>query len=720
MSIKDFFKRIGSFGKKTTDVVSFVQFLENLKKERTSIYTDWVYAGFHTIAQSLARSIWKLYDMKKNGDIQEVEGENALLGLLYTFNGKTTRFDAMAKTILGFLIDGEVGWYMSGKVGNKPTEIQVIAKRNYKINLKDQFGAPSSYSIQTTTGAINATVEDFFVIKNVNPNSDSEGFAVLEALREVSDTDFYISRWNKNLMKNDATPSSVVELPVGAKFTDQEAKIFKKELESTLGGYENAHKIGILYNGAKFNNTSVSPKDLDFVNGRGFNRDMLLAIIGTPKTLLGLDNGITKATAETAERVFAKYTLEPILEQVIEWLNEYLVPAFGDNLWLDFEPLASEDQEQKLNEMDKGVNRWLTINDAREMSGREPINGGDSIYMPLINMPVAGGVKPKAGIDFIEIKAQRKKTIGDTRKVKYIKQRVSNRNSYKKLVASAIAKKTSDNISKKIDNIMGKKDLAGKVIKIGSPVEKKVCNEGCGHKHFDDVQKLFLWNSFIKLKRSVEENFALSFKDKIFKRQRQIVLENLKKQGEKGIEFKFAPKDVLFDLPEQIKTTIEIVSPQYYALATAGLEIAGEVAGEVAPSISEIPALMDWVKKVADKWSEEITNTTYTELSKVLQTGLDEGQSIYELGNNIEDYFGTVAPARADMIARTESARAMTASQAFAYEEFGFKVLEWVLLGENPCEICQANSVKDWTTEEAQKGTINYAHPNCECMFLPK
>lgn len=691
-------KRFG-FKSGTSETVTFVQFLQQLKQGKVEYYTDWVYAGFSKIAQSLARVEWELYQVTK-GDVNEVNETHPLLGLLYTFNGKTTRYDAIAKTILGFLLDGEVGWYLGEKVGNKPTAIYVVPKKSYKVSSKDNFGYPLTYEINGANNVkIDVGYEDFLVIKNTNPNSQERGFSVLEALRDVAETDYFISRWNKNLMKNDAQPSGVLEFPPEVELSEKEIAIIKKEVNEALAGYENSHKLAFLMKGAKLTNTTLNPKELDFNNGRAFNRDLLLAVIGTPKTLLGLDNGVTKATAETAERIFAKYTLEPIMQQVVEWLNEYLVPKFGDNLWLGFEPMASEDEESKLNLADKGHNRWFTTNETREMYGKEPIAGGDFIYIPLVNMPAIGGEQAKALPEGAYLKLEGNANTGmSIIRKQYIKMRVRNRKGYKNLIAQKVADSTAEKVEQKLSEKRG-------VLKIRET------------KSFTKEEKDRMWDGFIARKRAQDDNLKKIFLA-IFEREKQIVLNNLNQQG-KGADFKIKPSDVLFDKDSEISAAIALIEPQYFALVTEGLTMAAEMLGADALSITDIPAVAEWIKKISERWGTDITENTYSQLAQILQRGIDSGDGVYELGNAIEDYFGTIAPARADTIARTETARAMTASQGFAWEEYGVKKVEWYLAGSDPCPICIGNSAKEWSVEKAKNGTIQYAHPNCECLFLP-
>jgi hypothetical protein len=53
--------------------------------------------------------------------------------------------------------------------------------------------------------------------------------------------------------------------------------------------------------------------------------------IGVSKTILGTaESDTNRATAETADYVFSKRTIKPKMELVLSYLNEFLVPRYGD------------------------------------------------------------------------------------------------------------------------------------------------------------------------------------------------------------------------------------------------------------------------------------------------------------------------------------------------------------------------------------------------------
>ncbi len=85
---------------------------------------------------------------------------------------------------------------------------------------------------------------------------------------------------------------------------------------------------------------------MDFSNLTEATRDRILAGFRVSKTILGTaESDTNRATAETADYVFSKRTIKPKMLLVISYLNEFLVPRYGDDLYLTFIDPTPEDKE---------------------------------------------------------------------------------------------------------------------------------------------------------------------------------------------------------------------------------------------------------------------------------------------------------------------------------------------------------------------------------------
>lgn len=684
------------------------------EKSDKDLYESWIYACATKIARGISGVEWRLY--KGTGDkVTEID-DHPILSLLYRFNQSETKVDALQRTGVYFVLNGEAPWLLKKNGGKTPEEIEVIDPNKIEICEKEkETGRPTKYELTIGDGVKQKiSAEELLVLIERHPYDQTRGIGVLEAARLTAECDKSAREWNKSLMDNHAQPSVKIEIPDD--LTPETVRVVQQEYRELLSGPKNAHKLLVLKNGAKMEPFSLNPVDLDFINGRKMNKEELCGIFGVPPILLGQSTDYNKATAQTAEMVFAKYTIDPILRKITEQLNEFLVPLFGQGLWLDYDPIVPEDKEQEQTAMLNGWGKWLTPNEIRRELGKPELNGGDVIYAPMMQVPtvgVGGEKEPAKSIGLVEIKATEKGEMNVYKAAKilrHIKARDNRLGRIGKQAGKDVADKVAEKLTEK------------KIVLAG---DKKKCD--CGHNHKTAKKKVDLspelklkwWQAGMEYKRKLDGSWKQKI-TKIFADQEAIIKANLEKSNLfKAAKTKKQIDALLFDKEAQGKATIEIIKPEYYNSLMAGSELAADLIDEKPVDIMSIPKVKDWLNYVTAKYAEEITATTYTDIYTLFQMAIDDGQSINEIKAGLENYFDNITSYRAEMIARTESARAMTASQGFTWEQYGFEKVEWYA-EPTACENCLDLSMDEWTVKDAQKGTVEYSHPNCECRFIPK
>jgi SPP1 gp7 family putative phage head morphogenesis protein len=119
---------------------------------------------------------------------------------------------------------------------------------------------------------------------------------------------------------------------------------------------------------------------------------------------------------------------------------------------------------------------------------------------------------------------------------------------------------------------------------------------------------------------------------------------------------------------------------------------------------------------------EGITNTMGTQMSRILATGLAQGQSPTTIGRALSANIAGLEASRANMIARTEIIYAHAEGQLDAFEDLGIKEtsaeVEWSTANDGKvCEDCDDMEGQVFTIEEA-RGQIPL-HTNCRCCWQP-
>jgi hypothetical protein len=99
-------------------------------------------------------------------------------------------------------------------------------------------------------------------------------------------------------------------------------------------------------------------------------------------------------------------------------------------------------------------------------------------------------------------------------------------------------------------------------------------------------------------------------------------------------------------------------------------------------------AARDYVEGYTFELVKGVTETMADQMRTVISAGLEKGQTINEIQQELTDRVPDVSLARAETIARTETARAAQNGSLTQAEELGFEAKTWSLSG-NPCGLCE-------------------------------
>lgn len=148
--------------------------------------------------------------------------------------------------------------------------------------------------------------------------------------------------------ENSAEPGGIIEVP--HEMSDHEFDQMATRWREQHQGVGNAHRVGILENGAKWINRTYTMKDMQFTELRTASSEMIREAFGFPKPMLGSTEDVNRANAEAAEYVFAKWLLVPRLERIKQALNTEFLPKFFPkgaipDVEFDYETPVPEDKE---------------------------------------------------------------------------------------------------------------------------------------------------------------------------------------------------------------------------------------------------------------------------------------------------------------------------------------------------------------------------------------
>ena len=638
------------------------------KKDYIDEYKNWVYACVNQRAEAIANI--KL--ILKRGE--EIIDSHEVLDLINKVNNYTTKYQLFFNTQAFKDLDGNAYWYLArdndGK--GKIQEIHLLQPNKMLIvQSKENPMEIAGYVFSQQDGTkIPFAKNEILHIKNFNAFGyfpfPHKGMSVVEGAQWAVDTDNEIRTWNYNFFKNGARPDGILTSSADGSIDEDSYKRLKEQWSAEHQGSENAHKTAILTGGMTWTKVGNSQQELDFARQKELNRDEIASLFKVPKFMLGVTDNINRATAESAIFVFSLFTVKPLMQQIVDTINEFLLPEYGEDLTLDFESPVSEDRANVVLDYTASLNNWRTRNEIRLLEGLPPTKEGDQFFTPANLTPTD-----------VVIPVPEKKRIEKPKEKK----------------AKTSTEKTIEAFIAKLPKSKSK----------GLSVEQK--------ESFKVNWKALIEQSTTKLKKQLV---------KYFDKQKSEVLKNLRSElrGLEASEFKFKSiGDFLFDEDNAIQTGISLITPNIREYLQAGGDAGANLTGTVFDMTTK--RIADFLVKRAEYFAKTINETTITDLQDNISAGISAGESIDEISNRVADVYSKATDFRTDMIARTEVSASQNFGAMEAYQQAGLKKMEWTVV--NPCEDCQQNEgvVEPIGVSFPSGDSQPPAHPNCVCGLLP-
>ena len=186
---------------------------------------------------------------------------------------------------------------------------------------------------------------------------------------------------------------------IGENLTDDEFKRAKQEMTAMWSGAVNAGLPGLLEGGATWTKMGLSLNELDFGNLWPRLETRVCMAFSIPPIIVGSKAGMDAATYSNYAQAKESYYDEMVVPEcamIGNTLAHSLFPDFGlnsdeYNIVPNFDDVKAlqEDIDKKYERAVKGKG-YLLVNEQRELVGKEAIEGGNVVYMPMNEIPVMG------------------------------------------------------------------------------------------------------------------------------------------------------------------------------------------------------------------------------------------------------------------------------------------------------------------------------------------
>lgn len=645
----------------------------------------YVHACVSKIAEKYSTVEFKLKRIiNSKGDVKEVKNHE-ILDLIYRWNPFMTKEEAMELDIINRKLSGDSFILKIRNSSGQVAELWPISPLNVII-YADPVRFVDYYEITNAKGEKQRVeAEDMIHIKYPSPLNQYFGLSPLSAAKQRIDSENYAVEHQKNTFLNNGRPDAVVQ-------SDQTPPMaqrieIRKDYEKKHKGQGKNSKVAFLWGGLKYQQISLSPQELDFIESMKFTRDDIMVSFKCPKSIFGITEDVNRANAETGMRIFYSETINP---EAIRWANkineELIIPDFGEEFYIEPVNQAPVDREQRLAEFDKGVDRWITVNEIRAEMGLEPIDGGDQLYRTLTVQPLG---------ERMEINRE-----PDNSKNLHGRRALRMKMEMKEAFFCEIEK-----MRKEAKNKIKKSFI--KEIKDNSLFKDKVRRKKYWDYRMKDIDK-----KSAKIKKLVNQLASAQADEFIAK------FEKNPPKGGAGVK-------KLFAIKKQVKKFSKAIMPLIVSIFDEAQSDAQDLVGEKmkAQGRKDItPAILDLLQKRADFFAQTVNNTTLLALVATIDDGIKDEEGIPELKKRIKDVYVEFENYRAVRIARTETNAVVNEAHLQAYKDSEvIEGKEWIATLDD--RVRDEHLMMDGEIVPKSKafsnGLMFPSEPNCRCTVAP-
>lgn len=347
-------------------------------------FKNIVYPSILAIAEDVAKYEPLFLKPSQVAGKETVVQDHPLLRALKNPNPFLSQFDMFMAIQAYKEITGECFLYIQVNEGSrKPIGAKIMRPDKVKVAIDEITGDVEGYTYRRDDGTeIPLELDEVMHFKTFNPDNPYRGLSPIQAGILYIDTETYTARFQKNFIKNQATPSGILTLK-GNVSKEAFDKIKIKWLEQQSGVVNAGKTLFIREADADFKKIGLSIADLDLKSLKDITEDKVLKIFRVPEAILGKtdSSGLGRANVEAVEYIFAKRTIEPKLISIDDTIRLYLNRTDKTNrLNISHVSQIPEDKEAELREDQAGVDIWVTRNEIREKRGKPPVKGGDKLY----------------------------------------------------------------------------------------------------------------------------------------------------------------------------------------------------------------------------------------------------------------------------------------------------------------------------------------------------
>jgi len=343
--------------------------------------------------------------LTKSEEIEEVT-EHSFLDLMDSVNPHQNKRDLFEMTTLYLDLTGEAYWLLMPDKLGVPGQIYIIPSQfinpKFGKSLDDLIEA---YIYESGNTKVTLPPENIIYFTYPNPNNVFTGFSSVRGIAETIYIQNEMDAFEAALFENRARLGGVITQKEHVSETDKN-RLQESFQQKHVGG-KKAGKMMWLPKGLEYTRDTMTPEELNFIEGRKWTMEMICLAFDIPPGAL-TSRDVNLANAEVADYRHAKNGILPRCRRIEEKLNEKLISRYDDRLFCAFDNPIPEDREFKLKENTEYLKVGaLSRDEVRSEIGKD-VRGGmaDELMVDAMLTPLTSAVGPKQVEELVE-KAKR-------------------------------------------------------------------------------------------------------------------------------------------------------------------------------------------------------------------------------------------------------------------------------------------------------------------------
>lgn len=286
-----------------------------------------------------------------------------------------SRIEYLSQLMMSLLTDGNAFVAVARSATGAPVSLVPLDPSRVRVE------RPKSGRVEYLVDGVSEPQSslDVMHIKGMMLPGRLRGLSPIEYAMETISVGLQAQRFGASFFENGSLPSAVIEAEQG--MSDESIARWRATWNATHGGSDNAGKVGLLTNGAKFKQVSIDPKQAQFVEVRQFQVPDIARIFGVPPHLIADASNSTSWGSGLAEQnlAFGQFSLRPWITR-IEEAHTALIGPSASFVKLNLDALLRASLRDRYEAYAIGIAQgFLTADEARATEDLPPLNKPEEV-----------------------------------------------------------------------------------------------------------------------------------------------------------------------------------------------------------------------------------------------------------------------------------------------------------------------------------------------------